>query len=388
MYMLDQGATSFWETIKGEEDFHCAGSLCHGWSALPVYYYRIFGLCGEKEKTLKEAFEIKDIPSRTDYAESILTYIHSRSASTVQERDNILALPERERREKLVQLLGIPLGEEWKKTELVNKEMLLCYNGIQASRYTFLLDGTIPFSGVLYENIEKPQEKERLIIALHGGGGSSEILGDLFVHSANYNHMVNRVLRKGVKVFAPQLLLWNSAIYGSENDRGWLNRRLMQLGGSITAFELQCLQKMLDWWMDDAETDTERVGVVGLSYGGMYALHFGALDMRIFATYSSCWFSDRTKHNWPDWTYFNAENTFFDTEVASLVLPRKLYIEVAKDDEAFPASDCQFERARLENYAKQAGHSDGLTFKEFDGKHELDLDGTALECFVKDIMNG
>lgn len=36
--MLDCGATSFWETEVGEADFHGAGSLCHGWSALPVYY--------------------------------------------------------------------------------------------------------------------------------------------------------------------------------------------------------------------------------------------------------------------------------------------------------------------------------------------------------------
>lgn len=40
LYMLRNGATSFWETIKGEADFDNAGSLCHGWSALPVYYYR------------------------------------------------------------------------------------------------------------------------------------------------------------------------------------------------------------------------------------------------------------------------------------------------------------------------------------------------------------
>ena len=39
-FMLSQGATSFWETIKGESDFDNAGSLCHGWSAIPVYYYR------------------------------------------------------------------------------------------------------------------------------------------------------------------------------------------------------------------------------------------------------------------------------------------------------------------------------------------------------------
>ena len=43
-YMLSCGATSFWETLKGHEDFNGAGSLCHGWSALPVYYYRILNV--------------------------------------------------------------------------------------------------------------------------------------------------------------------------------------------------------------------------------------------------------------------------------------------------------------------------------------------------------
>ena len=37
--MLEKGATTFWETAKGAEDFGGAGSLCHGWSAMPLYYY-------------------------------------------------------------------------------------------------------------------------------------------------------------------------------------------------------------------------------------------------------------------------------------------------------------------------------------------------------------
>lgn len=45
LYMLRNGATTFWETIHGENDFGSygwgAGSLCHGWSALPIYYYAI-----------------------------------------------------------------------------------------------------------------------------------------------------------------------------------------------------------------------------------------------------------------------------------------------------------------------------------------------------------
>ena len=42
--MLFAGATSFWETLSGGWDFHHAGSLCHGWSGIPVYFYGAYGL--------------------------------------------------------------------------------------------------------------------------------------------------------------------------------------------------------------------------------------------------------------------------------------------------------------------------------------------------------
>ncbi len=38
--MLEAGATSFWETVDGAKAFRNAGSLCHGWSAMPIVYYR------------------------------------------------------------------------------------------------------------------------------------------------------------------------------------------------------------------------------------------------------------------------------------------------------------------------------------------------------------
>lgn len=37
--MIKFGSTTVWETELGESDFDNAGSLCHGWSALPIYYY-------------------------------------------------------------------------------------------------------------------------------------------------------------------------------------------------------------------------------------------------------------------------------------------------------------------------------------------------------------
>ena len=39
--MVEYGVGTVWETELGESDFNRAGSLCHGWSALPIYYYHI-----------------------------------------------------------------------------------------------------------------------------------------------------------------------------------------------------------------------------------------------------------------------------------------------------------------------------------------------------------
>ncbi|MBQ5840463.1 MAG: hypothetical protein IIW40_00750, partial [Clostridia bacterium] len=45
--MLYRGATSFWEVAEGADLFDRAGSLCHGWSAVPLYFYHRY-VRGEK----------------------------------------------------------------------------------------------------------------------------------------------------------------------------------------------------------------------------------------------------------------------------------------------------------------------------------------------------
>ena len=46
--MLEAGSTTVWEDFLGESAYDGKGSLCHGWSALPVYYFHL--LCGSKEQ--------------------------------------------------------------------------------------------------------------------------------------------------------------------------------------------------------------------------------------------------------------------------------------------------------------------------------------------------
>lgn len=52
--MVFKGATSFWETETGERAFGNAGSLCHGWSAVPVYFYFRYALGYKAETKTKE----------------------------------------------------------------------------------------------------------------------------------------------------------------------------------------------------------------------------------------------------------------------------------------------------------------------------------------------
>ena len=49
--MICEGADKFYETIEGAAAFEDAGSLCHGWSASPAYWYRI--LFGKNYSRLK-----------------------------------------------------------------------------------------------------------------------------------------------------------------------------------------------------------------------------------------------------------------------------------------------------------------------------------------------
>lgn len=50
-HMLSHGATTFWETIDGGDAFDNAGSLCHGWSAIPAYFYLKYVVDIKKEGT-------------------------------------------------------------------------------------------------------------------------------------------------------------------------------------------------------------------------------------------------------------------------------------------------------------------------------------------------
>ncbi len=47
--MLLKGATTVWETLDGADAFGGCGSLCHGWSAVPIYVYNLLNMIDYKD---------------------------------------------------------------------------------------------------------------------------------------------------------------------------------------------------------------------------------------------------------------------------------------------------------------------------------------------------
>ena len=58
------GASTLWETLKGSNDFGGAGSLCHGWSSLPAYYYNSYVLGIESLDAGFKKFKVAPYPDR------------------------------------------------------------------------------------------------------------------------------------------------------------------------------------------------------------------------------------------------------------------------------------------------------------------------------------
>lgn len=235
--------------------------------------------------------------------------------------------------------------------------------------------------GLLF--VPEGQGPHPLVLSQHGGLGTPELCSGFF-GSANYNDMTRRVLRRGAVVFAPQLFRWDEQ-FGRRGDVTALDRQLKQLGGSIAALELYFIRRTLDALVLRAEVDPERIGMIGLSYGGFHTLFAAALDTRIRVALSSCFFNNRRVYGRQDWVWFNAANTFFDAEIASLVCPRALYIEVGERDELFEVRYAHPEAEKVRERYEQLGVADRFRFKVHTGKHELDETDDGIDFLCKHL---
>jgi dienelactone hydrolase len=324
--------------------------------------------------------------AKKEYLDSILKIIEGRQSDAEKRRKDhsadIFKNPEKYRAE-LREMLGWPLVDhaDTSLPRLVKSEPLAYFDGYEVSRMTFeVLDG-LKISGLFFKADVK--EKRPLVILQHGGGGTPELIASFYGDTYNYNDMLHRVRRKGVHVFAPQLLLWSDD-YNVNFDRKVIDARLKRVGSSISAIEIYSISRIIDYF--EVCDFVSGFGMVGLSYGGFYTLFTAAIDTRIASSISCSYFNSRDLHKsaFTDWTWKSSAELFDDAEVACLCYPRHICLQMGDRDELFAKEATERSFKKIEELASKVGTS-WVDLVIFEGNHEFCRDDTPIDRLIQDL---
>jgi dienelactone hydrolase len=223
-----------------------------------------------------------------------------------------------------------------------------------------------------------------LVISMHGGrriAGTRHLprRGELQRHGP-------RAVRNGWAVWAPTHLF---RAEGYPDDiRQRTDRRLRLVGTTLTALEVFKITRGLSALLARPEVDPARVAMVGLSYGGHYTQLTMALDGRIKAGVSSCFFGWRTAAYWnvedggsADRLLPHGSTLFGDPEVVALICPRPLQVQMGTGDTLVRIEPAREQAPRAAAYYQELGLGERFEYREFDGWHEFD--GTLAWDFLR-----
>lgn len=217
-----------------------------------------------------------------------------------------------------------------------------------------------------------------LIIVQHGIGSGPETA---FENGDSYHAYAKGLLAAGFAVLAPLNLR-------SIERRNHIERLCRMADTSIPGIELVRVQHLLDLVLADPRVDAQRVGMWGVSLGGMATMFWMPLEPRIKAAVVSAWFNDRrNKMVIPDERYSCFLETteeyvflsgwlteFSDDDVVSLICPRPLQIQHGKKDGIayWPGVIKEFDRAK-EHYRKLS-IEERIDMVMHEGGHEAVVD--------------
>ncbi|MDP0496220.1 MAG: hypothetical protein Q7Q73_08420 [Verrucomicrobiota bacterium JB024] len=292
-------------------------------------------------------------------------------------------------RAEFVKMLGWPLTDASLRAQppkLLSETLVAEDETSHITRQQWEVLPGVPLYAMLF--LPKTEGPHTLVVSQHGGQGTPEITDGFYRESANYHYMTRRLRQRGFAVLAPQLCLWTPEA-GPEKNRPLLDRRFKELNGSLAAFELFGLQRLLDGVLARPDIRSKPLpdgspaplGMCGLSYGGFYTLFMTALDTRIRAAVSSCFFNQRyaVSKDFFDWSWQGSGTRFQDEQVAGLVCPRPLYLEVGRNDELFPVDKAEELAPRAAAWWEKLGRGGDFAFRVHEAGHDFDTGDEGLD---------
>ncbi|MCS7224712.1 MAG: alpha/beta fold hydrolase [Armatimonadetes bacterium] len=248
----------------------------------------------------------------------------------------------------------------------------------------------------------KEGEKRAGILACHGhGNGKDDVCGithgewhrhwGISVH--NYDYAL-QLVREGYVVLAPD---WRGfgerRLGGSQSGKDHCDMLLIKcllFGINPLGLNVWDGMRCLDFLQSRNEVDKEKLGCVGLSYGGTMTLFISAMDQRVKAAIISCYLNSLGSFAIRLGNFCGVQVPigllrYGDlAEVAALIAPRPLCIEAGLRDEVFPVDDTRRAIEVLRNVYRLHDCEDWLVYDEFDGGHQWH--GTVSIPFLKRFL--
>lgn len=147
------------------------------------------------------------------------------------------------------------------------------------------------------------------------------------------------------------------------------------LGINLLALNTHDTSRAIDYLDQRPEVDPDRIGCVGLSFGGTMTMWATAVDKRIKAAVISgylCEFESFAVNmaNFCGSQFVPNLRRYFDVcDIAALIAPRPLLIESGIQDDGFPVDSARRAFCRLKRAYRAWGQPDRLAHDLFDGGH-------------------
>ncbi|RLE08459.1 hypothetical protein DRJ00_06240 [Candidatus Aerophobetes bacterium] len=294
----------------------------------------------------------------------------------------------RELKEKLLELLGdFPKKVPLRPDKLGEED---CGDFIR-EKYTIATEKHMRLPLYLLKPKVSSEKRLPAILCCHGHGpfgkdsvagvtfGQAERKKDIREHNYNYGE---QMAKRGYITICPDFRPFGERVAYTEPypNRDKCNVYFIKgllLGQVLLARNIHDGMCVLDFLLTQKEVDPERIGCMGLSFGGTMTTYISALDERIKAADIICYLTT-TRHYAIETANFCGSQfvpylyRYADVaDIAGLIAPRPLLVESGVNDTCFKFDSARKAHEHLKRIYEAAGAGDKLEFDIFLGEHSF-----------------
>jgi len=223
--------------------------------------------------------------------------------------------------------------------------------------------------------------RSRALLCLHGHGrGKDDVVGlaanlvqrQQAIRPLNYDYGA-QFARRGYVVLAPDARAFGERVKDGMNCT-WAFTSALLLGKVMVGLRVWDAIRSIDYLQSRPEVDGERIGCVGLSWGGTHTAYTSAVDERVKAAVISGYFSSfqdmLIERGCCPCQYIPGILRYADfPDIVALIAPRPLLIENGARDPLYTVEVVKQEYRRLESVYGLLGVPERLDLDLFDGGH-------------------